>query len=248
MKSSVKDMDLSDDFWLLRGFSTRSFSAARNMRLPTRIVRTSAEYHPLYIENLKFLQDFWTHPFHFPEEQEAQVRASLSAYPGVSVTQLVAAHPGLSVDVVWALLTRSVIFTDLSAASLMRWDQVLLYGSLAEIPPATGRAVEVPAPFTSRFLFDGRLWEASMEAATVTLQPEIGAVFSLPSDHFQRLIASGEMKEVAPSTPSPLQETVREIVSRAGPKALEAANRRLSAILAWKCGEAITVTTRSIQN
>ena len=56
------------------------------------------------------------------------------------------------------------------------------------------------------------------------------------------------MKEVAPSTPSPLQEAVREIVSRAGPKALEAANRRLSAILAWKCGEAITVTTRSIQN
>ncbi len=56
------------------------------------------------------------------------------------------------------------------------------------------------------------------------------------------------MEEVAPSTPSPLQETVREIVSRAGPKALEAANRRLSAILAWKCGKAITVATRSIQN
>ncbi len=30
MKNSVKDMDLSDDFWLLMGFSTRSFSAARN--------------------------------------------------------------------------------------------------------------------------------------------------------------------------------------------------------------------------
>src|SRR6266566_7345617 len=30
LKNSVKDMDLSDDFWLLRGFSTRSSSAARN--------------------------------------------------------------------------------------------------------------------------------------------------------------------------------------------------------------------------
>jgi putative transposase len=37
-------------------------------------------------------------------------------------------------------------------------------------------------------------------------------------------------------------------VSRASPKVLEAANRRLRTILAWKCGEAITVTTRSIQN
>jgi putative transposase len=222
-------------------------AAARALGLSYR-VRTSAEYHPLYIENLKFLQDFWTHPFHFPEEQEAQVRAALSAYPGVSVTELVAAHPDLSLDVVWALLTRSVIFTDLSAVSLMHWDQVLLYRSEAEIPLITGRVVEVPAPFPSRFLFDGRLWEVSIEATTVVLQPEIGAAFSLPSEHFQRLIAEGEMKEVAPSTPSPLQETVREIVTRASPKALEAASRRLRAILAWKCGAAITVTTRSIQN
>ena len=222
-------------------------AAARSLGLSYR-VRTSAEYHPLYIENLKFLQDFWTHPFQFPEEQEAQVLAALIAYPGVSATELVAAHPGLSIDVVWALLTRSAIFTDLSATSLMHWDQVLLYRNKAEVPSTSGRVLEVPAPFASRFLFDGRLWEASIEATIVTLQPEIGATFSLPSDHFQRLIASGEMKEVAPSTPSPLQEAVREIVSRAGPKALEAANRRLSTILAWKCGEAITVTTRSIQN
>src|SRR5205807_1316324 len=123
--------------------------------------------------------------------------------------------PDLSVDVVWALLTRSLILTDFSAASLMRWDHVLLYRSEAEIPPASGRAVEVPAPFTSCFLFDGRLWEASIEATTVILQPEIGPAFNLPSEHFQRLIASEEMKEVAPSTPSPLQETVREIVSLA---------------------------------
>src|SRR6266568_7957454 len=66
-------------------------------------VRTSAEYHPLYIENLKFLQDFWTHPFSIEEEQETQVLEALSAYPGVSVAQVVSAHPGLPVDVVWAM-------------------------------------------------------------------------------------------------------------------------------------------------
>ncbi len=221
--------------------------AARSLDLSYR-VRTSAEYHPLYIENLKFLQDFWTHPFHIEAEQEAQVLAALDVSPGVSVAQLVDAHPGLPVDVVWALLTRSVIFTDLSAASLMSWDQVMLYRSEAEVPQADRPARDVPTPLASRFLWDGRLWEASVEAATVILQPEIGAAFSLPSEHFQRLIASGEMKEVAPATPSPLQEAVREIVSHAGPKALEAANRRLREILAYRCGEAITVTPRSIQN
>jgi len=61
--------------------------AARELGLSYR-VRTSAEYHPLYIANLKFLQDFWTHLFHVEAEQEAQVLAALSIYPGVSVAQL----------------------------------------------------------------------------------------------------------------------------------------------------------------
>jgi len=36
-------------------------------------VRTSAEYHPFYIQNLKLLQDFWTHTCHVDAGQEAQV-------------------------------------------------------------------------------------------------------------------------------------------------------------------------------
>jgi putative transposase len=221
--------------------------AARELGLSYR-VRTSAEYHPLYIANLKFLHDFWTHPFHVEKGQEAQVLAALSAYPGVSVAQLLDAHLGLSVDVVWALFTRSVVFTDLSATSLMQWDQVLLYQSEAEMSRRTGEARDEPMPLPSRFLWDGRLWEAHVEAATVLLQPEVGAVLSLPSEHFQRLLAEGSMKEVPDASPSLLQEAVREIMSHAGPKAQEAANRRLREILAWKAGEAITVTPRSIQN
>src|SRR5258708_24255268 len=36
-------------------------------------VRTSNEYHPLFIQNLKVLQDFWSHPFTLTVEAEAQV-------------------------------------------------------------------------------------------------------------------------------------------------------------------------------
>jgi len=221
--------------------------ASRELGLSYR-VRTSAEYHPLYIANLKFLQDFWTHPFHVEAEYEAQVLAALAVYPGVSVAQLMDAHPGITVDAIWALLTRTVVFTDLSAASLMQWDQVLLYRNKAEMSTLTHKIIDAPAPLTSRFLWDGRLWEAHVEAATVVLQPEIGTVLSLPSEHVQRLLAEGSMKEVTEATPSPLQEAVREIMAHAGPKAQEAATQRLQQILAWKSGEAITVTPRSIQN
>jgi putative transposase len=99
-------------------------------------VRTSAEFHPNYIQNLKFLQDFWTHPFQVEAGQEAQVLASLEAYPGVSVAGLLEAHPHLSVDAVWALLTTQQLFTDLPATSLMEWDQVFLYRRAEVVPVA----------------------------------------------------------------------------------------------------------------
>src|SRR5260221_7447229 len=191
-------------------------------------VRSSAEYHPLYIQNLKFLQDFWVHPFHVEAEQETQVLESLQAYPGVSVQSLLDAHPGLPVDVVWALLTSQRIFTDLSAASLMSWNQVFLYRSPAEVPATTGDRQDgkEAIPLASRLLWDGRLWEAGVQDTTVVLRPESGAVFTLAAEHFQRLVNVGEIRPERLETPSPLRDSTREILSHAGPKALEAANRR----------------------
>ena len=62
-------------------------------------VRTNAEVHPLVIQNLKFLQDFWIHPYEVPPEQEAQVLTLVTTAPGISVRQLTSACPDLSVDV-----------------------------------------------------------------------------------------------------------------------------------------------------
>jgi putative transposase len=224
-------------------------TAAKSLGLFYR-VRTSAEYHPFYIENLKFLQDFWTHPFHIEAEQEMQVLESLEAYPGVSVKSLLDAHAGLPVDVLWAMLTAQRIFTDLSATSLMNWDRVFLYRSAAEVPAAIGDRQDgkEAIPLASRLLWDGRLWEAEVQGTTVVLRPEIGAVFTLSYEQFQRFVNLGEIKEGTLATPSPLRDSTREILSHAGPKALEAANRRWREILAYTRGEAITVTKRSVQN
>ena len=120
-------------------------------------VRSSAEYHPLYIQNLKLLQDFWVKPFHVEVEQETQVLESLQAYPGVSVQSLLDAHPGLSIDVIWALLIKQRLFTDLCAALLTSWDQVFLYGSAAEVPASGGERQDSKRaiPLASRLLWDG---------------------------------------------------------------------------------------------
>lgn len=223
--------------------------AAKLLGLSYR-VRTSAEYHPFYIQNLKFLQDFWTHPFSIEATLEAQVLESLRVYPGVSVKSLLEAHPNLSVDVIWAMLTQQRLFTDLSATSLMSWDQVFLYRSEAEILPSKdgGRDAFEGTQLASPLILDGRLWNAEMNGTTVTLRPEIGTTLTLTREQFQSLANQGKIKQGHLSTPSPLQDDARERLSHAGPKALEAANRRWREILAYTRGEAITVTARSVQN
>src|SRR5215475_7742755 len=108
-------------------------------------VRSSAEYHPLYIQNLKFVQDCWAHPVVIPPEHTARVLGHVAAHPGVRLTDLLAAYPTLAVDVVWTLLATRQVFADLARAPLMPHDQVVLYRdeasarqTLAPACPAAG--------------------------------------------------------------------------------------------------------------
>lgn len=212
-------------------------------------LRSSAEYHPLYIQNLKFLQDFWAHDVPAETRIEALVLESLDAYPGVSVDALVRAHSGLPVDVIWAMLSKYMIFTDLEATLLTRHEHVFLYRSLAEMEQAKARASSavLVRSLPSSLIFDGRLWQAEIRDEKVTLQPEVGTSLLLSLGQFQRLIADGAVQTVTAATPSPMTEDVRQVLIHAGPKAQEAANRRLREMLAYARGEAITVTPRSVQ-
>jgi putative transposase len=213
-------------------------------------VRTSGEYHPQYIQNLKFLQNFWTHPFSFSQQAEQKIRNALFVYPGISVDALLQAHLDLVVDVIWAMLTTQSIFTDLTATSLMDWERVFLYASASEVEAArqaTGDVHPNP-PIASPLIIDGRLWEVEMQDAQVLLRPEVGASFSLPVEQFHHMQAAGLIAPASFSTPSPLSEVARARIAKASPKGQEAANKRWREILAYMRGDEISVTTRSVQN
>jgi len=89
---------------------------------------------------------------------------------------------------------------------------------------------------------------AEKQGEQVLLRPEVGAAVTLPTSHVHHLLETGQAQEVEETTPSRVSTEVRERLAGAGPVALAAANRRLSTILAYSCGEAITVTARSVQN
>ncbi len=204
-------------------------------------VRTSGEYHPQYIHNLKFLQDFWTHPFSISPQAEQKIRDALAVYPGISVDALLQAHPDLVVDVVWAMLTTQSLFTDLTATSLMDWSE-------GEAARQAANDVHPALPIASPLIIDGRLWEVEMQEEQVLLRPEVGAPFCLPVEQFHHMRASGLIAQASLSTPSPLSEVARARIAKASPKSQEAAYKRWREILAYARGGALTVTTRSVQN
>jgi putative transposase len=154
------------------------------------------------------------------------------------------------VDVIWALLTHHRLFANLSAASLMQWDQVRLYPTAeeAEHDGRVNRAGVHPLPLFTRIRFDGRLWEAEKQGETVQLRPEIGAALVLPAHTLQHLLTTGQAVEAREDTPSTITEEARALWSSAGPKQIERANQRLLTILAYVNGEPISFTKRAAQN
>ena len=123
-------------------------------------LRSSAEFHPLEIQNLKFLQDFWAHEVPPQPEQETLALAHIQAHPGVPLSELLATYPGLAVDVIWVLLSTRRVFTDLSATLLMRHEHVTLYEEETQVPKVHEResvSLVVPLP-DAPLAWDGRLW------------------------------------------------------------------------------------------
>ncbi len=211
-------------------------------------VRSSAEYHPLYLQNLKFLQDFWAHPVPIAAEQEALVLDALSSYPGISLTELRAAAPSLSLDVVWAMIATDRIFTDLEAALLTQHDRVMLFRNKEECHYAShqqGGTIRLASP--APLVWDGRVFSAETLGDLVTLRPEEGEAITLSKEAFQYLVEKGAVTMVTVATPSPTLPEIREALSHASPKTQQEANERLRQILAYRRGEPITVTPRSVQ-
>lgn len=212
--------------------------------------RSSAEFRPLEIQNLKFLQDFWAHEVPLNEAQEALVLAHLQAHPGILLKELLATYPDLSVDVVWTLLGTRRAFTDLSATLLMRHEAVALYAEATHVSNAhQSETATLPSSLATTLLaWDGRLWRIEeWREEVVQLRPEVGEILALPRAEFDYLKQEGSLWTIGEVDPSPMTPEVRQILAKAGSKAQQAANQRMIHMLAYARGETTTAPKRSVQ-
>jgi putative transposase len=212
-------------------------------------LRSSAEFHPLEIQNLKFLQDFWAHEVPPHPEQEALALAHIQAHPGIPLNELLALYPGLAVDVIWILLSTCRVFTDLSATLLMRHEQVTLYAEERQVPKVhQGELACVSTPLPDApVAWDGRLWRIEGWGEVVQLRPEVGEPLAMPQTEFEHLKQEGSLWVVGSASPSPMTPEVRQLLTQAGSKAQQAANQRMIHVLAYVRGEPTTAPRRSVQ-
>jgi putative transposase len=212
-------------------------------------VRSSDEYHPLFIQNLKFLQDYWAHPTPIDPSQEVQILRLIEQHPGLPLPALLEVCPGVPVDVVWELLSTYRLFTDLSATPLMDHSNVFLFPSEQEMRVHDQvPAVETKASASSPPLaWDGRIWFVEEIGTLVHLRPEVGERLSLAFATFEQLIQTGAMQQLSETAPSPMTPEVRAALTAASPKAQHRANERLQQILLYVQGGEVRVPKRSIQ-
>ena len=212
-------------------------------------LRSSAEFHPLEMQNLKFLQDFWAHEVPPHPEQEALALAHIQAHPGIPLAELLALYPDLAVDVIWVLLSTRRVFTDLSATLLMRHKYVTLYAEERQVQkghPGEPARLSTPLP-DAPVAWDGRLWRIEGWGEMVHLRPEVGEPLAMSQAEFEHLKQEGSLWVVGSATPSPMTPEVRQLLTRADSRAQQAANQRMIHMLAYTRGEPTTASRRSVQ-
>jgi putative transposase len=212
-------------------------------------LRSSAEFRPLEIQNLKFLQDYWAHEVPPNPEQEALALAHIKAHPGITVHELLTTYPDLPVDVLWVLLSTRRAFTDLSATLLMNHDQVALYAEEKQVSQQNlGESIPLVTPLQSQpVAWDGRLWRIEAWGEMVQLRPEVGEPLTMPQAEFEHLKQEGSLWIVDSVSPSPITPQVRQLLAQTSPRAQQEANRRMTHMLAYARGEPTTVPRRSVQ-
>ncbi len=212
-------------------------------------VRSSAEYHPRYIENMRFLQDYWAHPLTWDAEQAAHLLATMTAHPGILVADLLAVHTTVPVDLIWALLALRQCFTDFTAGSLMRQESVALYATesaaiRALAPPVVAPAPQAPSPTV---IWQRRLWLLEQMGEDIILRPELGEPYTMSAHHFYQLFETGTIRVMTAADPAPMTPEIRQALYRASPKTQHEANRRMEQILAYLGGETLQTAKRTVQ-
>ena len=139
-------------------------------------VRSSAELHPTYVDNLLFLEDYFDMRLSVPVPVQTTILQRIRETPGLPLSALGSSGSGVRANDVYAMLALDLLYTDLYAAPLIQHGRVRLYlnaeqaRTYAHLLPTrlTSRVgsplpeVNAPLAVNTQLLWDGRALPSSI--------------------------------------------------------------------------------------
>jgi len=211
-------------------------------------LRSSAELHPTYIDNLLFLEDYFDVPLSVPVQVQTTILQRIREVPGIPLSALAHEGSGIRPNDVYAMLALELLYTDLYAAPLIQHGRVRLYLTTEQahayaqrpsVPLASRLGSTRPAspadlaPNTT-ILWDGRAWTLlNPGETTTTLLPEKGPPLAIPADYFFQLLDSGVITTLPLEANLPVSPEVDRLLDQASPADLRQANERFAKVMAY---------------
>ncbi len=225
--------------------------AASSLGLTFR-VRSSAELHPTYIDNLIFLEDYFGVALSVPVQVQTTILQRLHETPGLPLSALAYDGSGIRPNDVYAMLALDLLYTDLYAASLIQHGRVRLYTSAEQarayahlLPSKLISRVGSPLPEVTMplapnttLLWDGRAFTlVNPGDTTITLLPDKGPPTQIPSGFFFQLLDTGVITRLCVEEDAPVSPEVDRLMDMASPTDQRQANERFEKVIAYLQGE-----------
>jgi putative transposase len=211
-------------------------------------LRSSAELHSTYIDNLLFLEDYFGVLLSVPVQVQTTILQRVREVPGIPLSALAHEGSGIRPNDVYAMLALELLYTDLYAAPLIQHGRVRLYLNAEQARAYAHRAsisaasrVGSPKPASpadlapnTTVLWDGRAWTlVNLGETTTTLLPEKGPPLAIPADYFFQLLESGVITPLPLEAEPPVSPEVDRLLDRATPADLRQANERFAKVMAY---------------
>lgn len=215
-------------------------------------VRSSAELHPIYVDNLLFLEDYFDMTLAVPVQAQTTILKLIRETPGLPLSALASDGCGIRANDVYAMLATDMIYTDLYRAPLIQHGRVHLYLNAeqahthAHLLPTrlTSRVgsplpeVNAPLAVNTQLLWDGRAFTLINPGdTTTTLLPEKGTPIQIPSGFFFQLLETGVISRLPVLEDPPVSPEVDRLMDRATPDDHRQAAARFEKVMAYLNGE-----------
>jgi len=215
-------------------------------------VHTDAELHPIYVRNLRFLEDY-LQDRHLAVDPRA-LRTLRDLFADEPVLTLSNVLSEVEAQQVYSALLLGHFFVDLRAAPFADPDYVYLYRDqevarayllLTETPyrPGEQRPQGVELGIGHGVIWDGRAWTVhNFGMTTIALRSERGDWAQIPEEEYHALVQQGIIRRpsgeaITPVSQSGIKAAGQKLLARASPEDFAAANLKASLLKRYRAGE-----------